>query len=215
MPLVAVRVGLGLVALASGALAGFMIVHDHPQPIPVAQPTPPPPPPPAPTKRAIPTVTVAAVSACAKGVFVNERDVTVQTTTAWLDVPALAKTQKKPHLHPRDGDVDPAYVALGAELELHDRDGQPLERIRFDAPRAPAVSGNGRVVAAHDLDDADETPCALAPKSATVWRTDPMVIEVRYTVAPSCPRCARCCRCRGPTACPTCNHRRDGRRRRQ
>jgi len=191
MQLAAVRVGLGLAALASGTLVGFMIVH-HPDDLapPPAQAAPPPPPP-APIAKAISTIAPTALDACVKGVFVNERDVVVQTVRGWADAPALTATKKKPHLHPRDGDLDPPYASVRdghrLAITLRDRDGQPIEELAVVRPRVPAVNGLGRIVPAHDVDDPDETPCAQAPTATTVWRTDPLVIEVRFAVAAGCP----------------------------
>ena len=189
--MLAVRVGIGFVAVASGALVGFVLVHPAPAPTPVPTPSrisPPPPPSPPPAPQ-IPALAASHAGACARGVFVNERDVAIQTTShGWLDAAALTPTKKKPHLHPVDGDVDPSYVALApTALQLRDRDGQPVATLAIVRPREPALDNLGRVVTTHDLDDADETPCALEPASATVWRTDPMVVEVRFGVAPGCP----------------------------
>jgi len=157
MQLAAVRVGLGLAVVASGALVGFLFLREQPEVAPVAPRSPPPPRPAPPVTRAIPVVTPISIQACG--------------------------TTRRPRRHA--GDVDPHY--LTRDLALLDRDGHPIETLRVDPPREPALSGQGHVVQVHDLDDPDETPCATSVASTTVWRTDPMVVQVRYNVAAGCP----------------------------
>jgi hypothetical protein len=184
MQLAAVRVGLGLAVVASGALVGFLFLRDRPEVAPAAPPSPPRPPP-APAPREIPTAASRALPACVSGVFVDPHGVMVRVGAAWLSAATLARANKRPRMHAVDGDLDPRYVTR--DLALLDRDGHPIEALRALAPREPALSGQGQVVQVHDLDDPDETPCAQQPASVTVWRTDPMIVQVRYNVAAGCP----------------------------
>lgn len=200
--MLAARVGIGVLMFASGAIAGFTVVHVLADPELLPYPDPPGVPNPedalnAPKTEVGPAVVRTTPTAAKLAPIDLPAGECVAEVTASDKLVFARTTAKVDYAIDRTGvtRLDKKIPAKLAKTAAHPAPTElALDAYSAHPPAAPIVDARGRVQLRRDLDDTEATSCVGPLRAIRSWSTSPGIVELEYAVAEPCAaKVARVC----------------------